>query len=304
MRRRKPSVPQPKFIYENYDLDEDDIPIFMKVVLNNPWITISEKEKFMEEFGNTYLSNKNFRKQVKDKVLVFEKNKYIGYTDREDIFNIGTSGIIKNIVNIGELTQVNSFSSIIVPENKSFYTKTLSNFSNKTFDWHNPYFVSINFSHISKLKKGCFITTELLFDTGNMITSNIFQKWWNYEEIYFDSPDDEDIESIDSESSNNLIIENSDILISWSENIGFTEDITLNMPTGNSSVKLVLLKNPMYISIGNLKPVIIHKFLMGLRKEDNLMPLLGLDIINQHTSIISKFNGNIELRITNQREEI
>lgn len=72
-------------------------------------------------------------------------------------------------------------------------------------------------------------------------------------------------------------------------------------------VRYVFLSKPLYISIGGLKPVPINHLAVPVELPENIsnfMFLVGLDVINQHTSIISRFNGDVHLKIVKQRDEL
>jgi hypothetical protein len=77
---------------------------------------------------------------------------------------------------------------------------------------------------------------------------------------------------------------------------------------GNNSyfTPFIFLNEPLYVSIGGLNPIPINYLTIPLIQPENpsgMMLLIGLDVLNQYTSTISKFNGEVQLRITEQREE-
>ena len=109
-RRRRHHFPkQPPFDYESHNLKKENVPLFITLVLDNIYRTKEEKEDFLERFGYEYLNSQEFRNNTNNKVLVFEGIKYIGYTDRDNLFKIGNVNNPKNIINIGKLTNSGLF---------------------------------------------------------------------------------------------------------------------------------------------------------------------------------------------------
>ncbi len=108
MRRktRAHSIRHQPFNYEEHGIYREKLPLFITVVLDNYHKTLEDREDFYEKFVHEYLNNSEFRKNTKDQVLVFEGPKYIDYTHRENISEIGTYGKVKSIINIGELSNV------------------------------------------------------------------------------------------------------------------------------------------------------------------------------------------------------
>ena len=295
-RIREKIIKAEPFIYENYNLTKDDLPIFVLSLLDDPWIPLADKEEFLSQVAIPYLTDKKFRKENTNKVIMIEKNRFIGISHKESMHNYGDPKIVKTTINIGELPTVNCFGSIIIPKNEREYVteKGISKIKSE------HYKVTVNFTHLKKIEKGNYCSSEMIFDTGNEITICPSIKWWNFGIKDFDCPEFDTF----SNDSNENILENSDILLEWSSKIESKTKITMAQPSVSSDVLLVELNPPMYLSIDNLKPVKLTKFLVGISENDSLMPLLGLDIINQYTSTISNFNGNVELRIQNQREEM
>lgn len=130
--------------------------------------------------------------------------------------------------------------------------------------------------------------SDVIYDSGNEITTLFRLDLWDFEnECFF---------------NNNLLLQ------LWNSNIKNIRPILVNGANSTqSSVNLIIFKNPVYISINGLKPVPIFQLLVPVKTptDDNIsMFLLGMDVISQYTSIISKFNGIVQLRIVEQREEI
>lgn len=88
MRRnfRKLSINQKRFIYEDYNLISEELPDFMRIPLNDIHISIDDKERLLNEIFYKYLDDKEFRKNINGKVMVFDGSKYIDYTDENNVF--------------------------------------------------------------------------------------------------------------------------------------------------------------------------------------------------------------------------
>ena len=89
----------------------------------------------------------------------------------------------------------------------------------------------------------------------------------------------------------------------WNKHIGIIVKDPQRAAGGISLLtNFVYLSRPYYVSINGLNPVPLHLFTVPNNNNDEMF-LIGLDIINQHSSIISKFNGEVKLVIMNQKEE-
>jgi len=110
-RRRAPKPPREPFYYEDYNLVKDDTPHFIRIILDREYMTIAEKEDFLNRFVYEYLEDDEYKKYLIDRgeVLVFEGTKYIDHVLRNDMFKIGNSNKIKNVINIGELIRSSNF---------------------------------------------------------------------------------------------------------------------------------------------------------------------------------------------------
>ena len=132
-------------------------------------ISIPQKLYFLETFGYRYLNDKSFRKEVDKKVLVFEKNNYIGYADRNNFHGIGNPENSKRIIQIGELPMINSFYSTT----NISYSRPLKEMKNgdfHEFPHPNHYMVNVKTTHLNKLISGKFTNETQIFDSGNQIT--------------------------------------------------------------------------------------------------------------------------------------
>ena len=101
-------------------------------------MTLENKDYFMNNFVYKYLEDYQFRKNTKNKVLVFEASTYIGYTDENNIYNIGNSDKMKNTVDIGELPQVNLFG---VKYTNRYTTELLNNDEVRDFKIQNHFLI-------------------------------------------------------------------------------------------------------------------------------------------------------------------
>jgi hypothetical protein len=59
------------------------------------------------------------------------------------------------------------------------------------------------------------------------------------------------------------------------------------------------LTKPLYVKIGDLDSIPVYTFFISLTNDEKEIFLIGLDVINQHSSIISRFNGTAKLVIIN-----
>src|ERR1700722_10849758 len=108
-RYRQPETRYPEFVYEDYGLKRNGVPLFMILVLDNPYASKEEKLRFLTEFGYKYIDDENFQKEVDDQVLVFQRNKYVTYTNKNNFQNAGNPKFTKVTVKIGEIDMVGSY---------------------------------------------------------------------------------------------------------------------------------------------------------------------------------------------------
>src|SRR6185312_6340407 len=99
---REPEIVYPPFEYEKYGLVKKELPYFIISPLDNLYASNEKKEDFFERFVYPYLIDENFRKEVDGQVLVFEGSKYIDHTYEDNIFNIGSPGKAKHLIDIGK----------------------------------------------------------------------------------------------------------------------------------------------------------------------------------------------------------
>jgi hypothetical protein len=86
-------------------------------------------------------------------------------------------------------------------------------------------------------------------------------------------------------------------------NIGYVGRLAFgNANCEHTYVNIIYFQTPLYMSVLQMVP--IYAFIVGLEEENKLMPLLGIDVINNYTSTISRFDGKIQLRITDLRDEL
>ncbi len=73
---------------------------------------------------------------------------------------------------------------------------------------------------------------------------------------------------------------------------------------GTIPIKKIYMNEPLYESIEGLDPVEMHEFWIPLHPCQNQMILMGLDMIDQHTSGISLYGNRVMMKIQNQRDEL
>lgn len=290
MRRfRNPPKIQTPFSYQDHGLNPIDVPLFMKLVLDDPFTTLDEKDEFLEKFGYRYLSDPDFRKNVDGDVLVFEKHKYIDYTKYSYINDIGNPNIKKGYIKIGEVEMLGAYySSVKLTYTDHFYEMKNNNIIN--YPHPNHYYVDVKVTHLPELLETKFTHDELIFDTGNQITTFPCPRYWNYDNNEFDHPTFEDSSSnssnmdvyLEEQILNNTLFEGSDSIEFWKDAYENYERTYLGTVGSPTPVFMIYLKNPLYISVNNLRPKPIYKFVISANYYEPLMQLLGLDITEQY----------------------
>lgn len=110
-RYREPEVRYPEFIYEEHGLDRKTVPLFMTLILNDPYASIEDKQMFLNEFGYRYIEDKDFQKEVDGKVILLELHKYVTYTERRYIHDLGNPDNSKVTVKIGKQDYIGAYGS-------------------------------------------------------------------------------------------------------------------------------------------------------------------------------------------------
>lgn len=121
-------------------------------------------------------------------------------------------------------------------------------------------------------------TYTKMFDTGCTSSPLFDDSIWDFDKVCFINP------TVELEYLNRIKPEN------------------IQTCNGISHERIVYLKKPFYVSIEGLNPVEIYYFTVPLEKE-TLTSLIGMDIISQHTVLLSKFDGKYGIRITELKEE-
>lgn len=96
--------------------------------------------------------------------------------------------------------------------------------------------------------------------------------------------------SIDSQESS-VKFENNECPDIWNNNIGRVKATVGNGIGQIIPLYCIYLKEPLYISINKLKPKPIHMLYAPRNSDQKLMPLLGLDIIEQYEYHSITFRG-------------
>ena len=263
-RYRNPEITYPAFIYEEYGLDKEIIPLFMTLVLDNLYIPPKEKEFFLDGFGYRYIDDVEFRKKVDGYVLVFEKNKYVTYTNKENVHNVGNPENKKLTVKIGEIEMLGAYYSCTqLTQNENLYRLKIGEILN--YPNNNHYTVSVKMTHMNKLVKSKYSNDNLYFDTGNQITTLPCPRYWNYELNEFDFPDYPDISSssskmdvsIEEQIKDNELFEESNSIEYWKELFDSAELSYLGTVGSPTPILYIYFKSPLYISVNNLnsKPI-------------------------------------------------
>lgn len=269
------------------DYEYEDLPDFAQAVFSDPAIPNDEKTLFANDFLYDYLNDNKFCRENKGKYLAFIDRKYTGVFDTKDEIYMTYSRKNINIARVG-LTSINAYvSKCALNENvgseRIFKTK-----DNKTiymdFKTSASYKVNCSISHVENTPALTTFPVETIYDTGADVTTFFRHDLWDYNSSCFKNIVDE-----------------------WNK-IGFTKEIASFVIANGSSniVNILYFTRPMFVSIEELPQVKGYKFVLPLTADDAIscVILLGVDIINQYTSIISRFDGNVQLRIMKQRDEL
>ena len=283
---------EPYFDYDKIRyLRGHKIPHFALRLFEEPYIPNLEKKRFCDEFLREYLENEEYHKNVKGQFIAFLNNKFYGIVENEaDFWNIGGNRATRTLIKIGKVQNIRGNVCKRECKTNSFF-KRMNDGKLKEFIQHEIYNVNYGISYMNKLDKYTykfFLPTggkKIIWDTGCEITLLPFPELWDFKLKYFLKSD-----NLITETINNMKC--------------YDEPITMNCAGGlNINMTIIYFKQPIYISVSGLNPVEIHKLVVPTSFQEYEF-LIGLDIINQYTSIISKFDGKIELMVQNQREEI
>jgi len=288
---------EPYFEYKQQGLTDENVPNFAKAMFIDPFIKNHLKQKFIDTFLLKYVNDRQFRVKNKGKYIVIIDNSEYEIVNNEQesiaLRNYQKGGKLN--IYIGDLMKFNGGVSKVVFDRSEGFSK-LKTSDGTTIDIYkqNHYKLKCGITHLPTLQNNCVAfdnNIECVYDTGCDISFLFLLNLWNFNKFKF------------NEIARNGTTEY------WNDNnFKKIERIEFNIADNNITfVNLIELDNPLYISINGLNPVPIYTLIVPIIEPENhksMMFLIGLDIINQHTSIISKFNNKVELRITNQKEEM
>ena len=272
--------------YQDEVLNPKTLPNFMDVIFTNPYIPSEQKQIFLEEFAIKYLKEKKFKNSVKGKYILFFNNIYTEIIDKKtDAFNYGTGRDSKITIKIGELER-----------NKQFMGKICESLKYKEDEIYTYEDTTIIYKKVSGSIIKCgmgdtntiidenrFKIMDKLIDTGCDITPIFCKSLWDFKKSKF------------------KLGMNIDHLENF---FGFVDQRLTETCNGDIYVNMIYLKKPLYVTIKGLNPVPIYILSVPLLSKGTLPNLIGLDVISQYTMMISNFNGIVEMRFTEQREEL
>lgn len=300
-------VLEPLFDYLKYrELTEENVPNFAKGIFEDRLIPNKLKEIFINDFLLGYIFDSTFRNKYTGKYIVFSfidnSLEFTIVDSKEEALNIEDIGKIRDFVFIGPLQKVN-FGMINTKETKIVVETSKQNiniFSEKykrqiSIERTNHYNItcglssSPNYMGDNDVNMRYDLRVNCIYDPGADGTFLFLLQCWDFKEQCF------------NKHLGDPIIDE------WYNHVDTVELIDSGIPCGLSTrVRVILLKKPLFISINGLDPVPIFKLYLPLLPPatvDSFLFLVGLDVINQHSSIISKFDGRVCLKIMNQREE-
>jgi hypothetical protein len=287
---------EPEFDYnQNEYLTEESVPNFAKAVFIDPYIKNSLKQEFLDEFLVPYLTDYSFRNKNKGKYIVFlNKKKYLIINNHDDLASVGDINDGKLCIHIGELPKIgNTFvSKVIINREEGDTLVKKADGGNLNIFKQNPYKITCGITHIPEVRTDHIAfdnNISCIVDTGADISYLFLFKYWKFDVSNF---------------TNNIINGTTEY---WSSRHYSTERIETSAANNiQCLVDLIVLHTPLYISINGLNPVPIMHLLVPIKRpicDTNFTYLIGQDILTQHTYIQSKFDGKVQLRIINQREE-
>jgi len=299
--------------FENSELKEEYVPFYFKTIFSTPFIPNEERQRFIDNFLIRYLTDNIFYESMQGKYLLFMNHKWEGVIENlEEAMNYGLQGDRKQTWGIGH--SKSDFSNygtsyisgdrptvVIDPDEinniHNILNKRTGNRYNKNIETRSHYMVNIALSHRSDLnfldeldrKQALFSVTELIYDLGAQISMLPFFGIFNRQLSQFDETNPQ-----------------YGVMFSeWNKKIGDTNNGFMYVAGGYKiPIINIIFNEPLYESIEGLKPVPVHKFYITFEENPDQMILLGLDVIDQHTSILSNYSGRTQLRISNQRDEI
>lgn len=298
---------EPVFNYLEYDgLTEENVPDFAKAVFVDRFIPNSLKVAYIEEFLTHYIHNPQFKRENDGKYIVFsffdDELDFFIINSKDELLGRKDVGKVRDVIPIGPLREIYS-AMISCREKKVSVESTKSKVTipsqklqrNISFIKSNHYRIKCGMTLSEKYIGNddpnirFDVNLHCIFDTGADATFLFLPQYWDFEKHNF------------VRNSGDPVIDQ------WHDNVLHVEPILNNVACGGKShVDTIFFKNPLYVSINGLDPVPIYQMIVPLfppKNVEEFLLLIGLDVINQYSSIISRFDGKVCLRIMNQKEE-
>ena len=237
-------------------LVNDEIPDFYNIIMIDPYLTEESRKDFINNFWIYYESDIEFRKNVLEKYLFFFNKKFMGILNSSDeTENYGKQSDNKFIVKISN-------------DYKTMYNcHHLVNYKNGTH--LNSFKVEGKVSNTNDKKtEEIFFKNTLLIDTGCTIT-----EFFNYDYYDFTNKIFKEKNNYTNEINKNALLLNEYIF----------NDSIIKVATATESIYLreIRFKYPLYIKIGNLKPIPMYVFSFQILKTKTPeYILLGLDYLS------------------------
>ena len=320
----------PPFNYSIYDwFKKEGLPDFMLILLDHPYMLDEQKHIVVNDFYFKYFNNYEFAKSVQGGNLVFVNKIYVGiYFSDYEIMKLANYEIPKYSIPIFDVNINGSYITVNIEEkddtiytsynnhkpkfigvktiivertsqnekiNITDRTKRIHVNRDKNFKMENEYFVDCSITHNPEYEKYTVyppfnendekLPKKLLYDLGCTTTSLFTPQMWDFENNWITSKYPR-------------------ISKHWKKIIGSIKPVKIALAVGSGTiVNQIYLTKPLYVRIGNLDHVSVNTFFIPLDEDENELFLLGLDVINQHSSIISRFDGKVKLVIMNQKDE-
>jgi len=361
---------EPPFNYDAHEYSKENIPKFIRRMLDDPYIPDREKHIFYKDFVVEYIEDSEYADSLYGSFLVFVNNKYYDVVPEfQDVFDIGRQKDTKYAIQIkadddpyeyrrdenGDLikfepakTLSNNSNSLVIAQKKrknkvikavkNKINKSDSDSEDETTDSSGEENCTEEYDPIDKL----FLPKKVRIDTIQLkhnkeyyyddfeldLTYKTICSISHYPKLYKNKMMFPDEITINDEKEYKQCLldigcERSNIFTQylWDfPNKKFRKDLKMgrkwNMRIGAvystettsageniTEVVTVFLKYPLYISVGGLEPVPIHSFNVPIEPNDELY-LIGNDILNKHTYMVSKFSEGIGMKIIKQRTEL
>lgn len=268
-----------KCYYNIINYDGINKPHFYDVVLNSEILSKNAKDQFIKKFWIKFsnLKNKKFRENVFGKYLFWINMEFIGYIDcLDDANNYGSYKDDKLSIYIGEKsdTEYISFLNPII-ESTDLYV--------------NVFTVPVCITNKCNPKNTDTIhTSNMIIDTGCTTSEYPFLRYWDFEKREFSKTRDDNLK----EDLN---------MLNWNLHKKICNIDTVLTANNNKEIAKLYLNYPLYLKIGNLKPIEMYSFIFPLKKPNTIPKfyLLGLDYICKTKMSIEQECDNIILTLEN-----